>query len=52
MRTCWKFPPCPMEPVAASSSMDPLVAKARPIGGGGSAPGLTYLTRKKMLLCK
>lgn len=36
MRSCWKFPLCPICPVAAGSKVDPLLVKAGPISNGGS----------------
>jgi len=41
VRSCQKFPPCPMEPSPAGSKMDPLLGKAEPISDGGSTSGIT-----------
>jgi len=51
VRSCWKLPPCPTEPVPAGSRTDPLLAKAEPISDGGSTSGITELRRGKKLLC-
>jgi len=45
VRSCKKLPPCLIEPVPASSQMDPLLTKAKPISDGGSASVITYLRR-------
>jgi len=45
--SCWKLPPCPTEPMLAGSKMDLLLAKAEPIGDGGSASGITVRKRGK-----
>jgi len=45
VRSCWKLPLCPTEPVPASSEMHPLLAKAEPISDGGSAFVVTCLRR-------
>jgi len=42
---CEKLPPCLIKPVPASSKMDPLLAKAKPISNGGRASGITWLRR-------
>jgi len=44
VRSCKKLPLCPIEPVPVpdGSLMDRLVAKAEPIGDGGST-AMTYL---------
>jgi len=47
VRSCEKLPPCLIKPEPASSKMDPLLAKARPVSDGGSASGITYLRRGK-----
>jgi len=47
VRSCQKLPPCLMEPVPASSKMDPQLAKAKPISDGGSTSGITQLRRGK-----
>jgi len=39
--------PMPMEPMPASSKMDPPLAKAEAITDGGSASGITELRRGK-----
>jgi len=36
VRSCQKFPLCPMEPMPAGSKMDLPLAKAKPISGSGS----------------
>lgn len=36
LRSCWKPPPCPAEPIPADSRMDPPLAKAEPSGDSGS----------------
>ena len=51
VRSCWKLPPCPTEPMPAGSKMDPLLAKAEPISDSGSVSGTTYLRRGGKLLC-
>jgi len=40
-RSCWKLPPCLIEPMPAGSTMDLPLAKAEPISDGGSASGIT-----------
>ena len=50
VRSCWKLPLCPTEPMPASSKTDLLLAKAEPISDSGSASVITYLRRKKKLL--
>jgi len=47
VRSCWKVPLCLIEPMPAGSKVDPPLARAEPIGDGGSASGITYLIRKK-----
>ena len=47
VRSCWKLPLCPTEPVLASSKTDLLLAKAKPISDSGSSSGITYLRREK-----
>jgi len=47
VRSCEKLPPCLVEPVPAGSKTDPLLAKAKPICGSGSASVITYLRRGK-----
>lgn len=42
-----KFPPCPAEPVSASSKRDPWLAKADPIHSGGSTSGIRDLGRER-----
>jgi len=51
VRSCQKLPPCPIEPVPASSEMDLLLAKAEPISDSGSASVITYLRRAKNPNC-
>jgi len=48
VRSCEKLPPCLIKPVPAISKTDPLLAKAKPIGDGGSTSVITYLTREKI----
>lgn len=43
VRTFPKFPPCPTQPMPASSKMDPELAKAEPISDAGSPSGIMYL---------
>ena len=45
VRSCWKLPLCPTEPIPAGSKTDPPPAKA--ISDSGSTSGRTYLRRKK-----
>ena len=45
VRTCQELPLCPIEQMPAGSNTDPPLAKAEPIGDGGSASGITYLRR-------
>jgi len=45
VRSCQKFPPCPIERVPAGSKMDPPLAKAKPISDDGSISVITYLRR-------
>ena len=47
MRSCWKLPPCPIEPMPASSKTDPLLAEAEPISNSGSTSVITYLRKGK-----
>ena len=47
VRSCQKIPLCLTETMPASSKMDPPLAKAEPISGGGSTSGMTQLTSKK-----
>jgi len=49
VRSCEKLLPCLIKPVPASSKMDLLLAKAKPISDSGSASGITYLRRGKNL---
>ena len=52
MKSCQKLSLCLIEPNAAHSKMDPLLAKAKPISNGGSASVITYIRRgKKPNLC-
>jgi len=43
--SCWKLPPCLINPVPAGSKTDPPLAKAKPISDSGSASGITYLRK-------
>ncbi|KAK4827207.1 hypothetical protein QYF61_015235 [Mycteria americana] len=47
VRSCWKLPLSLMEPMPASSKMDPSLAKAKTISDSGNASGITYLRRGK-----
>ena len=48
VRSCWKLPLCPIEPMPAGSKTDPLLAKAEPISTqSGSASGIMYLRRER-----
>lgn len=47
VRSCYKFPPCSIEPVMVTSKMDPLLAKSEPISDSGSSSVITYLRRKE-----
>ena len=47
VRRCQKLPLCPIEPMPASSKMDPLLAKAELISDSGSASGITSLRKGK-----
>ena len=47
VRSCWKLPPCPLEPVPPGSKTDLPLAKA--ISDGCSASGTMYLRKKKIL---
>jgi len=49
VRRCQKLPPCPTEPMPASSKMDPLLGKAKPSSNGGGISVITWLRRKKPL---
>lgn len=40
VRICQKLPPCLMEPMPATSKVDPPLAKAEPISDGGSTSGV------------
>jgi len=46
----YKFPPCLINPVTASSKTDSPLAKAKPISDGGSASGITYSRRGRKKL--
>jgi len=50
VRRCYKLPPCPIEPMPASSKRDPMLTKAKSIGNCGSASVITYLRKGKNLL--
>jgi len=45
VRSCWKLPPHPTEPVPAGSKMDLPLAKVKSISNDGSTSGMTYLRR-------
>jgi len=45
VRNCQKLPLRPTEPMPAGSKMDRLLVEAKPICNGGSASGITYLSR-------
>jgi len=47
VRSCWKLPPCLVEPMPATSKMDPPLAKAKPISDSGSSSGIMYLRKEK-----
>jgi len=47
VRSCWKLPPCLMEPVPAGSKSDPLLANAEPTSNGGRTSGITWLRTGK-----
>lgn len=49
-RSSWKLPPCPGEPMPATSKIDVLLAKAEPIRNGGKTSGTTYSRRKKKVI--
>jgi len=49
VRSCEKFPPCPIKPVPSGSKTDPPLAKAKPIRDSGSTSGITYFRRGKKL---
>jgi len=54
VRSCQKLPPCPMEPMPASSKLDPPLAKVELISISGSASGIICLKirkKKKKALC-
>ena len=51
LRICEKLLLCSTETIPASSCMDPLLAKAKPISYGDSASGITYLWRGGKNLC-
>jgi len=51
VRSCWKLPLCPIEPVPAISKTNLLLAKAEPISDGGTTSVTTYLQRKKKQPC-
>jgi len=44
---CEQLPPCLIEPMPASSLTDLRLAKAKPIGNGGSASVITHLRGRK-----
>lgn len=44
-RSCYKFPPCPVEPMAADSKMEPPLAKVKVMSDCGSTLGKTHLRR-------
>ena len=41
VRSCWKLPPCPAEPMPAGSKMDVPLGRAVPIRNGGNTSGIT-----------
>jgi len=45
VRSCKKLSPCLIKPVPASSNMDSLLAKAKPISDSGSTSVIIYLRR-------
>lgn len=47
----FQFPPCPTEPIPASSKMDPPLAKAEPIINAGSTSGIMDLRRDERKYC-
>ena len=47
--SCENLPPYLINPVPAGSKTDPLLAKAKPISNGGSAPVITYLKGEELL---
>jgi len=47
LRRYHKFPPCLTEPMPATSKMDPLLAKAKPVSDNGSTSIITYLRKGK-----
>jgi len=54
VRTYWKLPPCLIEPMPAGSQMDLLLAKAKPVNGGGSTTVISCLRmgKKNLVGCK
>lgn len=46
VRSCWKLPPCPAEPIPGGSKMDPLLAEAGATRNGGGTSGITDLRGK------
>jgi len=51
VRSCEKLPPCLINPMPASSKMDPPLPKAKPISDGGSASVITHLRSRKKKNC-
>jgi len=51
VKSCWKLPPCPTEPMSAGSQTDPSLAKAKPISNDGSKSEITYLRSRKIPMC-
>ena len=45
--SCKKFPPCLIEPMLAGSTMDPLLARAKPINNSDRISVTAYLRRGK-----
>jgi len=45
VRSCKKLPPCLLKPVLAGSKTDLPLAKAKPIGNGGSTSVVTQLRK-------
>jgi len=52
VRSCEKFPLCPMESMPAGSKTGPLLAKAKPISDSGSASVIIWLKRGKKACCE
>lgn len=52
VRSWQKLPPCPSEPVQASSRMDPLLAKTKPVRNERSTSVITDLKRKEKVIAQ